>query len=124
MARTNASANVEIKGALPRACAPARAISPAIHGGATASNRLCRAFAVGVGIMPKFNTGDKALDKRASSPGRNGPSALRREGQLDHRRPARARDGCVIESGEVLARMCRSSLAPPNRRGAARGAVA
>jgi lambda family phage portal protein len=101
---TNASANVEIKGALPRLRARSRDLTRNTWWG----NRIksvVTAHAVGVGIMPKFNTGDKALNKRAAAAWKKWAKQCDREGQLSLDGLLALATGCVIESGEVLARL-------------------
>lgn len=107
---TNSSANVEIKGALPRLRARARDVARNTWWG----NRVKSVFvahAIGTGIMPKPKTGNKKLDKKVKAAWKKWGAQCDREGQLDINGLVALATGCVIESGEVLARFVPVSLA-------------
>jgi lambda family phage portal protein len=106
---TNASANVSIKGALPTLRARSRDLTRNTWWG----NRIKTvvvAHAVGSGIMPKPNTGSKSLDKKVKLAWRKWAKHCDAEGQLDLNGLIALATGCVIESGEVLARMVPVSI--------------
>lgn len=101
---TNASANVAIKGALPTLRARSRDLSRNTWWG----NRIKTVFvahAVGAGIMPKPDTGNKALDKRVKAAWKKWGKHCDAEGQLNIHGLIALATGCIVESGEVLGRM-------------------
>src|SRR5579864_2874730 len=101
---TNASANVEIKGALPRLRARSRDLTRNTWWG----HRIKTVFvahAVGSGIMPKPNTGNKSLDKRVKRAYKQWAKHCDREGQLNIDGMIALAAGCIVESGEVLGRL-------------------
>jgi lambda family phage portal protein len=89
---TNASANVEIKGALPRLRARSRDLTRNTWWGNRIKSVVV-AHSVGVGIMPKFNTGDKALDKRARLAWQKWAKQMRPRGATRSQRHVGAGDG-------------------------------
>jgi len=101
---TNASANVEIKGALSRLRARSRDLTRNTWWGNRIKSVVV-AHSVGVGIMPKPNTGDKNLDKKVKLAWKKWIKKCDREGQLDLNGMLALATGCIVESGEVLARM-------------------
>lgn len=111
---SNASANVEIKGALPRLRARSRDLTRNTWWGNRIKSVVV-AHSVGVGIMPKPNTGSKALDKKAKAAWKKWIKHCDREGQLDLNGMMALAAGCIVESGEVLARMVPVSLASVDR---------
>jgi lambda family phage portal protein len=101
---SNASANVEIKGALPRLRSRSRDLTRNTWWGNRIKSVVV-AHSVGVGIMPKPNTGSKALDKKAKAAWKKWGKYCDREGQLNIDGLLALAAGCVVESGEVLGRM-------------------
>lgn len=101
---TNASANVAIKGALPTLRARARDITRNTWWGNRIKSVVV-AHAVGSGIMPKPNTGNKKLDKRVKAAWKKWGEQCDAEGQLNIDGLLALATGCIIESGEVLGRM-------------------
>jgi lambda family phage portal protein len=101
---TNASANVEIKGALPRLRARSRDLTRNTWWGNRIKSVVV-AHSVGVGIMPKPQTGSKVLDKKVKVAWKKWAKQCDREGQLNLDGMLALATGCIVESGEVLARM-------------------
>ncbi|WP_316234974.1 MULTISPECIES: phage portal protein [unclassified Bradyrhizobium] len=101
---TNASANVETKAALPRLRARSRDLVRNTWWGARIAD-VTVANAVGTGIMPKPQTGDKALDKKVKAAWKRWAKKCDREGQLNFDGMLALAARCVVESGEVLGRM-------------------
>ncbi|WP_316181397.1 phage portal protein [Bradyrhizobium sp. SZCCHNRI1009] len=114
---TNASANVETKAALHRLRARSRDLVRNTWWG-TRIKSVTTAHAVGTGIMPKPNTGNKALDRRVKAAWRKWSKQCDREGQLNFDGLLALAAGCIVESGEVLAR-----LVPVPRESVPRGVV-
>lgn len=103
---TNASANVEIKGALPRLRARSRDLTRNTWWGNRIKSVVV-AHSVGAGIMPKPSTGDKNLDKKVKAAWKKWGKYCDREGQLNLDGMLALATGCVVESGEVLGRTIR-----------------
>ena len=106
---TNASANVTIKGGLPMLRARSRDLTRNTWWG----NRIRSVFvahSVGAGIMPKVNTGNKKLDRKAKDAWKAWGRVCDGEGQLNIDGLVALATGCVIESGEVLAHMVPTKL--------------
>lgn len=101
---TNASANVEIKAGLTTLRARSRDLTRNTWWGQRIQ-RVTVSHAVGTGIMPKPNTGSKTLDKKVKAAWRKWAKHCDREGQLSFDGLLALGTGCVVESGEVLARM-------------------
>jgi lambda family phage portal protein len=100
----NASANVTIKGALPRLRARSRDHVRNTWWGARVKT-VFGSHAVGAGVTPVSKTGNKKLDKIVAEAWRAWGAACDAEGQLDINGLINLAVGCTIESGEVLARM-------------------
>ncbi|HWW46554.1 MAG TPA: phage portal protein [Xanthobacteraceae bacterium] len=100
----NASANVTTKRALPTLRARSRDCIRNTWWGAS-TKRVVVSHAVGAGIMPKPDTGDKSIDKEVKAAWRRWAKSCDREGQLDFDGLIALATGCIVESGEVLARM-------------------
>ncbi len=101
---TNASANVETKGALPTLRARSRDLVRNTWWGERIK-RVTVSHAVGTGIMPKPNTGNKALDRRVKAAWKKWSRYCDHEGQLNIDGLLALATGCILESGEVLGRM-------------------
>jgi lambda family phage portal protein len=111
---TTASANVETKGALPTLRARSRDLVRNTWWG-TRIKTVTVSHAVGVGIMPKPDTGNKSLDKKVKAAWKKWAKHCDREGQLNFDGLLALATGCIIESGEVLARMIPVSPASVER---------
>lgn len=103
-AANNASANASIKGPLPLLRARSRDLMRNTWWGARIQS-VYGSHAVGAGVTPVFKTGNKTLDRRAAAAWREWGAACDAEGQLDINGLINLATKCVIESGEVLARM-------------------
>lgn len=101
---TNAAANVEIKGALPTLRARSRDLTRNTWWGQRIRS-VTVAHAVGTGIMPKPDTGNKALDRKVKQAWKKWAKHCDAEGQLDFNGLLALATGCIVESGEVLGRM-------------------
>lgn len=101
---TGASANKEIKGALPRLRNRARDAARNTWWGARIKSVMV-AEAVGAGFTPKFNTGNKALDKKALAAWKRWAKKCDAEGQLTFNGLTALGVGTIVESGEVLVRL-------------------
>ncbi|NEW96636.1 phage portal protein [Rhodopseudomonas sp. BR0G17] len=101
---TNASANVEVKAALPRLRARSRDLVRNTWWGARIQ-RVTVAHAVGTGIVPKPNTGDKTLDRKVLQAWKKWARHCDHEGQLNFDGLLGLAADCIVESGEVLGRM-------------------
>lgn len=101
---TNASANVEIKGALPRLRARSRDVIRNTWWGARGQT-IVTSHAVGTGIEVKSKTGDKSLDARVNDAWQKWTETCDLEGQSSFAGILALATSCIFESGEVLARM-------------------
>jgi lambda family phage portal protein len=101
---TNASANVETKAALSTLRARSRDLTRNTWWGQRIKT-VTVAHAVGTGVLPKPDTGNKALDKRVKQAWKKWGKHCDREGQLNFAGLLGLATGCVVESGEVLAHM-------------------
>jgi lambda family phage portal protein len=103
---SNASANVEVKRALPHLRARSRDLMRNTWWGARIKS-VVTAHAVGTGITPKPMTGDKAADKAFQAAWKKWKKArfADAEGQLSFDGLVGLATGCIVESGEVLARI-------------------
>lgn len=101
---TNASANVETKAALSTLRARSRDLTRNTWWGQRIKT-VTVSHAIGTGILPKPNTGNKALDKRVKQAWRKWARHCDREGQLNFDGLLALATGCIVESGEVLAHM-------------------
>lgn len=101
---TNASANREIKGALPALRARSREVSRNTWWGARIK-RTVVSHAVGTGITPKPTTGNKTLDRKARNLWKTWGTSCDAEGQLSIDAMIALACGCIVESGEVLGRL-------------------
>ncbi|MBR2117677.1 MAG: phage portal protein [Afipia sp.] len=106
---STASANVLTKGALPTLRARSRDVSRNTWWGARVKTTVV-SHAVGAGIMPKPNTGNKALDKRIKKAWKKWGKHCDAEGQLHIDGLIALATGCIVESGEVLGRMVGVSI--------------
>lgn len=111
---SNASANVAIKGALPLLRARSRDLTRNTWWGSRVKTVVV-SHAVGVGIMPKPDTGNKTLDRRVKQAWKKWcrASICDAEGQLGFNGLVALATGCVVESGEVLVRIKTLSSARP-----------
>lgn len=100
---TNASANAAIKGSLPRLRARSRDVMRNTWWGPRI-REVVDGYAVGYGIVPRFKTGNKALDRRAAKLWREWGKACDFEEQLDINGLIALAAGTIVESGEVLVR--------------------
>lgn len=103
-AATNAAANVEIKGALPRLRARSRDIIRNTWWGARGQT-IITSHAVGTGIEVKSKTGDKAVDTLVNSLWSEWCERCDLEEQMSFAGQLALATSCIFESGEVLARM-------------------
>ena len=99
-----ASANREIKGALPRLRNRSRDVVRNTWWGARIKS-IVVAETVGTGFTPKFNTGNKALDRRALKAWKQWAKKCDAEGQLTFNGLTALGVGAIVEAGEVLVRL-------------------
>lgn len=102
----NRSANASVKGALPQLRARSRDVVRNTWWGARVQT-VVKAHAVGCGLTPVFKTGNKTLDKKAAAAWRKWAKAQNcdSEGQLSINGLFGLATDCIVESGEVLARL-------------------
>lgn len=101
---TNASANATIAGALPKLRARSRDVIRNTWWGPRIK-KVTVAAAVGTGISPSFNTGNKKLNRRAAEAFQKWARICDAEGQLNFDALIGLGVGCMVESGEALARL-------------------
>ncbi|WP_316216620.1 phage portal protein [Bradyrhizobium sp. SZCCHNR3003] len=97
----NASANVAIKRDLPTLRSRSRDLVRNTWWGQRI-HTVFTAHAVGSGIMPKPNTGNKRLDRRVKAAFKKWAATCDYEGQLNFDGLVALATNCIVESGEVL----------------------
>jgi lambda family phage portal protein len=108
---SGASANRETKGALPRLRNRSRDVVRNTWWGARIKS-IVVAETVGTGFTPKFNTGNKSLDRKALQAWKRWSKRCDAEGQLTFSGLLALSVGTIVESGEVLVRLVPVKNAP------------
>jgi lambda family phage portal protein len=113
---TGASANATTLGALPKLRARSRDTIRNTWWGPRIKSVVV-ASAVGTGIVPSFSTGNKSLNRKAKDEFKKWSRTCDAEGQLNFDALIALAVGCMVESGETLARLKPVSPTGRNRVG-------